>query len=209
MRQQTSDSLVRKHINITIAFMVVVMFVLFSSCSGNKKTLGDAIVERDSLPVMDTKGVTTLISDSGIIRYRLIAEEWKVFDRKNPPHWAFEKGVYLESFDSLFQVEANVQADTAYYYEKKKLWKLMGNVVIKNFKGEKFNTDLLYWNQNTEKVYSDQFIRIEQPERIITGWGFESNQQMTVYKIFKPEGIFYVEEETMSVDTLQTDTINR
>ncbi|MBE6287790.1 MAG: LPS export ABC transporter periplasmic protein LptC [Mediterranea massiliensis] len=207
MQQQTSDIVARENIYITIAFMVVVMFVLFSSCSNNKKSIGEAITERDSLPVMDTKGVSTLISDSGVIRYRLMAEEWKVYDRKNPPHWAFEKGVYLESFDSLFQVEANVKADTAYYYEKKKLWKLMGNVVIKNFKGERFNTDLLYWDQNTEKVYSDQFIRIEQPERIITGWGFESNQQMTVYRIFKPEGIFYVEEESMTVDTLRTDTI--
>ena len=101
---------------------------------------------------METKGVSTLISDSGIIRYRLQAEDWRVFDKKKPPYWAFEEGVYLETFDTLFQMEANIKADTAYYYEKQKLWKLMGNVVIRNLKGEKFNTELLYWDQNTEKV---------------------------------------------------------
>ena len=53
-----------------------------------------------------------------------------------------------------------------------------------------------------------EFIRIEQPDRIITGHGFESNQQMTVYTIRKPEGIFYVDEETAAADSLQTDTIN-
>ena len=54
-----------KNMSITIALRVMVMLLLFSSCSGRKKEMGAAITERDSLPVMDTKGVTTLISDSG------------------------------------------------------------------------------------------------------------------------------------------------
>ena len=61
------------------------------------------------------KRVTTLVSDSGVTRYRINTEEWLVFDRKNPPYWAFEKGVYLEKFDSIFQVEASIKADTAYF----------------------------------------------------------------------------------------------
>ena len=51
------------NMSITIALRVMVMLLLFSSCSGRKKEMGAAITERDSLPVMDTKGVTTLISD--------------------------------------------------------------------------------------------------------------------------------------------------
>ncbi len=31
---------------------------------------------------MDTRGVTTLVSDSGVTRYRINTEEWLVFDRK-------------------------------------------------------------------------------------------------------------------------------
>lgn len=197
-----------KNMNITIAFMAMVMFLLFSSCSGRKKEMGAAITERDSLPVMDTRGVTTLISDSGITRYRINTAEWLIFDRKSPSYWAFEKGVYLEKFDSLFQVEASIKSDTAYFYDKERLWKLMGNVHIQNLKGEKFDTQLLYWDQNKQKVYSDRFIRIEQPDRIITGRGFDSNQQMTVYTIHKPEGVFYVDEEdTAPKDTIKTDSI--
>lgn len=186
----------------------VCSLLLLFSCSGNKKTLGAAITERDSLPVMDTRGVTTLVSDSGLIRYRIETEEWLVYDRKDPPYWAFEKGVYLEKFDTLFQVEASIQADTAYYYNKVELWKLMGNVHIQNLKGEKFDTELLYWDQRKERVYSDKFIRIEQPDRIITGYGFESNQQMTKYTIRKSGGIFYV-DETAPSDSLQTDSLQQ
>ena len=62
-------------------------------------------------------------------------------------------------------------------------------------KGDKFNTEVLYWNEATQKVYSDKFIRIEQTDRIITGHGFDSNQQMTLYTIRNIEGIFYVDED--------------
>ncbi|WP_373731301.1 LPS export ABC transporter periplasmic protein LptC [Bacteroides heparinolyticus] len=194
--------------SITIVLGAMVMFLLFSACSHREKALGKAITERDSLPILDTRGVTSLISDSGVTRYRIHTEEWLVFDRKDPPHWAFERGVYLEKFDSIFQVEASIKADTAYYYNKDELWKLMGHVDIKNLKGERFSTELLYWNQREQRIYSDKFIRIEQPDRIITGRGFESNQQMTVYKIHKPEGVFYIDEEALAGDSLQTDSIN-
>ena len=126
MLRKRSNRLLHKSISITIAFGAIVMLLSFSSCGGKKNTLGDAITERDSLPVMNTLGVTTLISDSGVTRYRVNTEEWTVYDRKKPSYWAFEKGVYLEQFDSIFNIEASIKADTAYYYDKQKLWKLIG-----------------------------------------------------------------------------------
>lgn len=195
MLRKRKNRLLHKSMSITIVLGTIVMLLLFPSCGGKKKITGDAITERDSMAVMQTSGVTTLISDSGVTRYRVNTEEWLVFDRKKPSYWAFEKGVYLEQFDSIFHIEASIKADTAYYYDKERLWKLIGNVDIQNRKGERFNTELLYWNEATQKVYSDKFIRIQQPDRIITGHGFDSNQQMTVYTIHNIEGIFYVDDE--------------
>lgn len=204
MLQQQSSYLFNKSMSITIVLGAIVMLLLFSSCGGRKKVLGEAITNRDSLPIMATYGVTTLISDSGVTRYRINTDEWLVYDKKQPPYWAFEKGIYLEQFDSLLNVDASIKADTAYFYNKEQLWKLIGHVDIKNLKGERFNTELLYWNQATQKVYSDKFIKIEQPDRIITGHGFDSNQQMTVYVIHNIEGIFYVDEEA---DSTKTDSV--
>ena len=201
--------------SITTALTVVVMLLLSLSCTGRKKDIGEAITERDSLSAMSTMGVTTFVSDSGITRYRVDTEEWLMFDKKKPSYWAFEKGVYLEKFDSLYRVEASIKSDTAYFYDKEKLWKLMGNVKIENLKGEQFDTELLYWDQSTGKVYSDRYIRIEQTDRIIMGHGFESNQQMTDYKIHNMEGIFYVDNDAgivtppASTDSIPTDSISQ
>ncbi|MBP9508089.1 MAG: LPS export ABC transporter periplasmic protein LptC, partial [Bacteroides sp.] len=154
MFRQRSHYILRKSLSITIVLGAIVMLLSFASCGGRKKMMGAAITNRDSLPIMATYKVTTLISDSGITRYRLNTDEWLMYDKKTPSYWAFEKGVYLEQFDSLLNVDASIKADTAYYYDREKLWKLIGHVDIKNLKGERFNTELLYWNQATQKVYS-------------------------------------------------------
>ena len=181
--------------NITAAFLAAVMFVLFPACSGKGKNLAEAVSENDTLPSMRSLGVSTLISDSGITRYKVEAEEWLIYDKKNPPYWAFEKGVYLEKFDTLFRIEASIKADTAYYHEKKKLWELKGNVRIMSLRGDKFQTDLLFWDEKKEKVYSDKFIQIEQDDKMIRGYGFESNQDLTEYEIKNTTGIFTIEDK--------------
>lgn len=194
--------------NITVAFFAAVMFILFPACSGNNKNLADAIAENDTLPSMTSLGVTTLVSDSGITRYKIVTEEWLIFDKKNPPYWAFEKGVYLEKFDTLFRIDASIKADTAYYYEKKKLWELKGNVQILSQRGDKFETQQLFWDEKKEKVYSDKFIRIEQEDKSITGYGFESNQELTEYEIKNTTGMFTIEDNAVVTSTQQTDSLH-
>lgn len=185
---------------ITVAVWTTVMFVFLPSCGKKEQATAAAVKESDSLPDMRTLGVTTLVSDSGMIRYKIITDEWLVYSHRNPPFWAFEKGVYLEKFDTLFHVDASIKADTAYYYEQKKLWELRSNVHIQSQRGDKFDTELMFWDQNKEKIYSDRFIRIEQVDKVLTGYGFESNQQMTEYQIYNNTGIFTV-EDTASADS--------
>ena len=196
-----------KTLNITAAFLAAVMFVLFPACSGKEKKLAEAISENDTLPSMKSLGVTTLISDSGITRYKIVAEEWLIHDKKNPPYWAFEKGVYLEKFDTLFRIDASIKADTAYYHEKKKLWELRGHVQILSQRGDKFQTDLLFWDEKKEKVYSDKFIQIEQEDKVIKGYGFESNQNLTEYEIKNTTGIFTVEDTNPITTTQPQDSL--
>ena len=186
----------------TVALWAAAVFVFFPSCSQKERNAAAAVKESDSLPDMRTLGVTTLISDSGMIRYKILTDEWLIYSHRNPPFWAFEKGIYLEKFDSLFHVDASIKADTAYYYEPKKLWELRGNVHVQSQRGDKFDTQLLFWDQNREKIYSDRFIRIEQTDKVLTGYGFESNQQMTEYIIFNNTGEFDVEDTTPS-DTVR------
>lgn len=178
----------------TVILAVVSSFFCFS-CKDNGKQYGQAITSRDSVSVMTTRGVDMYISENGIIRYHVIAEEWKVFDKMKPPFYSMEQGVYLEILDSVFQVESSLVADTAYYMMETEVWELRKNVHAENVKKEKFDTNLLFVNNKSNRMYSDSLIRIQQDKQIIVGHGFESNSDLTQYTIRKTEGVFPVKDE--------------
>lgn len=187
--------------------MVVVMLLSFTvSCSKETKDVVNATYDPEKSYTMKATQVNTLISDSGITRYRIEAAEWIVFGKAKEPYWYFPEGIYVEKFDTLFHSEASIKADTAYYFDKKGLWHLIGNVEVESLQGGRFDTSELFWDQKKEKVYSEKYIRIQQEEQIITGVGFESNQNMTRYKIFNSQGEFPVEDTPQSpTDSVQME----
>lgn len=192
-------------LSIATISKIVVMLLLFTvACSQEKKDVVDVTYDPEKSYTMKATQVNTLISDSGITRYRIEAAQWLVYGKAKEPFWYFPEGIYVEKFDTLFHTEASIKADTAYYFDKKGLWHLIGNVEVESLQGEQFDTSELFWDQKKEKVYSDKYIRIQQKEQIITGIGFESNQNMTRYKIFNSQGEFPVEDTPKSpADSVQ------
>ncbi len=172
--------------SITIVLVSIVMLFFYTACSEKDSDRLDIKYDPETTPSMVTDSVTTLISDSGITRYKLVADIWEVYDKAEDPYWFFPEGIYLERFDSLFQVEAKILADSAWNYTDKRLWRLKGNVDIRNMVGEMFLSDELFWDQQKQTVYSDKYIQIKRGETELKGYGFESNQEMTEYRIFRP-----------------------
>lgn len=169
--------------------------MILSSCGSPK--VGQMQIEntREQLPVLTTENMVTLISDSGITRYRIESPLWLVYDKTETPYQEFPKGIYLEQFDEDLNVQASLKSDYAHYNENLELWTLRGNVHALNLEGEQFDTQELKWDQQTHRVFSDSAIHITREKSIIEGIGFESNEQMSKYTILHPTGIFPVDEE--------------
>ena len=168
-------------------------FLLFS-CSESSKNTIDSFPDRASVPVLRTMDIVTMVSDSGITRYRISAAEWAVFDKAAEPFWDFPQGILFERFDNELQTDANITSDKAVFFTEKQLWELTGNVRATNLDGEVFETQKLFWNQKEERIYSGEAISITQADKIIKGMGFESNQTLSKYTITKVTGIFPVNE---------------
>ena len=106
-----------------VLIQIVFLFIsclLAASCQEAVEHTAGAIRDRDSVAVMTSLGVNTLISDSGIIKYRIVTERWEVNQNKKPSRWTFDKGLFLEQFDEKFHVQSYIQCDTAYYYDQKR-----------------------------------------------------------------------------------------
>ena len=196
---------------ITTTFAVVVMLLLFrASCGKENKEVVEVTFDPENTYTLRTTDVSSLISDSGITRYRMNAKEWLVFGKAKEPYSYFPQGVYVEKFDSLFNVEASVKADTAYYWDKKGLYKLIGHVGILSQEGKKLDTSILYFDQKEDQIYTDEYFELEEGDKIITGIGFKSNQNMTKYKIFNSQGTFPVSDtarDTSRVNTATGDSV--
>lgn len=168
---------------------------LLSGCKDDGKLGVASRIDPKKMPTMSTVNVSTLISDSGITQYKIVSPLWNVYDEVDTPYWNFPKGIYLQKYDRKFNVIASVAADSAKYFRMLNLWKLDGNVELKKEPGELFLTQQLFWDQRRNRLYSDSFIHIETPDRMLEGHGFESNDRLTKYTIRRPTGIFPVDED--------------
>ena len=178
---------------IIIAIAAAVAIV---SCTEPVEHTAPAIHDRDSASVMTSYGVNTLISDSGVIKYRIVTERLDVNTVRNPSRWTLDKGVFFEQFDEKFHVEAYIQSDSAWYYDQKKLWHLRGRVRIRNIQGLIFESEELFWDGISHELYSYQFSKVITPERTMEGTYFRSDEHMRHYTVSNSKGSFTREDMT-------------
>ncbi len=188
--------------NILLALFVSLLLV---ACQEQVEHTAPAIHARDSVAMMTSYGVNTLISDSGVIKYRIVTERWEVNTNKNPSRWTFLKGMLLEQFDSKFHINSYIQCDTAYYYDQLRIWKLYGRVRILTKDGLRFSSEQLTWDENRHELSSNVFSRLVTPERTLQGTYFRSDEQMTRYYVSNSKGSF-VKDDVAGSDNAPADT---
>ena len=185
--------------------------MLFTACDEQHEHTAPAIRERDSVAVMTSYGVNTLISDSGIAKYRIVTEEWEVNANVKPSRWLFKKGIFLEQFDERLHVQAYIQCDTAYYYDQTRIWELRSRVRILTKDGLRFSSEQLFWDEDRHELYSNVFSKLVTPERTLQGSYFRSDEKMTKYYVSNTKGSFvkgdFDNESTENTNT--TDSARR
>jgi len=180
---------------LCVAAAALCLLLLTGSCGSEAPPMGKAVETRDSAAVMVTTGVSKLISDSGVIRYKIIAEEWRVFDRTNPPRQEFPKGIFMVRFDEKFHVNLYITADTAYWYNQN-LWELRGRVFIDNKEnGTTFRTEELFWDMARHQFYSHKHMHIVEPNQELEGNWFVSDENMNVYHVRTTSGYMPMPQE--------------
>ena len=182
----------------------ILMSMILAGCQEQVEHTAAAIHAKDSVAMMTSYGVNTLISDSGVIKYRIVTERWEVNTNRNPSRWIFNKGLLLEQFDEKFHINSYIQSDTAYYFDQLKVWKLYGRVRILTKDGLRFTSEQLTWDQNKHELSSDVFSKLVTPERTLQGSHFWSDEKMTRYFVSNSKGSF----EKGDVAGTQNDTLS-
>ncbi len=176
------------------ASSMILLAVSFWSCQSNKPEEIKAITEVQDVPSLIITKLETTINDSGMVKYRFTTPELYQYDKKEKPYTEFPKGLNVIMYDKNKQIEARIKSNYAKYLTQDKLWELKNDVEAVNQKGDVLNTEQLFWDENKQLIYSNLFTKITTKSEILTGIGFESNQNLSSYTFKQPQGIFNIEE---------------
>ena len=172
--------------------VAVLCGVVMMACREDDKLGVVRSVDPAGMPQLSTRNVSTLISDSGYTKYKVVTPLWNVYNASEDKetYWDFPEGVYLRQLDHDLSLVSTVAADSACYFPNRKLWELYGDVEIDQKDKTYFFSQRIFFDDRQKRIYSDTFIHIKTPTQILEGIGFESNQNLTKYRVLKPTGMF-------------------
>ena len=176
-----------------LTFLVIVATV---SCSTDINEV-NAITNSEHLQREEAKFVTILYSDSAQVKVRITADKMiRHLDRSNPRD-EFPEGIFVEFLGESGNVYSWLVADKAIRYEKESEVVAQGNAKFYNRKEEMLTSTELVWNELDQKLWTNKFVRITQPMKGDTsyGYGFEANEEFTQFEIKKKtSSIFNIED---------------
>lgn len=168
--------------------LVPFLLLLLTACS--TKQVSEPVEYRG--PLREAVDVNMLYAEKDHIKVKMIAK--RILEFKNGDQ-EFPDGVYLEFYDITGKLTSSLRANDAFYFKKENQWRGRGNVEVKNLeKKQQLNTEELFWNPITKKIFTEKFVTIKLESEVIYGTGLDALQDLSSYTIKKPEGDFEIKD---------------
>jgi len=139
-------------------------------------------------PVERAIDVEYFYTENGILKSKMTAS---VLNKYEQPEIYTEllKGFKLEMYDSAGVINSTISANYAKKYDKRNLLEAKYNVIVTDhIENKNMYTEHLIYDEENDRIYSDKFVKIVQPDKIIFGDGFESDKNFTQYTIVHVKG---------------------
>lgn len=176
-----------------IKVIPIVLIGILCSCENDINKV-NALSNKKNEPIKKGKNVELTYSENARIKVKVTApllEEY--MGDKN--YTEMRKSIEVNFFDSLQKVTTTLTANYAINKISENIMEAKNNVIVINEKGDKLNTEHLIWQQDSAKIYTDEFVKITTKDEIIMGEGLDANQDFSKYKIHKVKGIIQLKDE--------------
>ncbi|MDP6908354.1 MAG: LPS export ABC transporter periplasmic protein LptC, partial [Flavobacteriales bacterium] len=111
------------------------------------------------------------------------------------PYLEMSNGVHVRFYSDGVNVESELRSNYAISHQNTGIMEAKEDVIVVNTKGETLNTEHLIWEEKTERIHTEEFVKITTEDEVIFGHGFESNQDFTKYRIKKIKGTIKIKEK--------------
>ncbi|MGB0839243.1 MAG: LPS export ABC transporter periplasmic protein LptC [Chitinophagales bacterium] len=179
-----------KFSRITFALLIVVSLV---ACENNMKEVEKVAEKLQEENIERIKDVEIIYSEEGKVKVQLTAPSLLGYKNKKEPRTEFSEGLKVVFFDKDLQKTSSLVGNYGIRYEKEKKTTIRENVVwVSETNKQKLETEELNWNERTQKIYSEKFVKVTTETETIFGEGFEANQDFSRYKIKQIKGTIKV-----------------
>lgn len=191
------------------AILICFMAVVLHSCKNNDMEVIKAFGDPKKVPQLTMINPEIMHYSSSKLQARVRATEILRFERAESPYMEFPKGITIDFYDENLQIKGHIQAKYARYEERKQLWEARYDVEAVNDLGDKLNTEQLFWNEASQKIYSEKYTKITNSEGVFIGeGGFTANQEngnFTGWTLYSSKGRVSI-RNTMQPDSTGTET---
>lgn len=149
----------------------------------------------DTFPREVVKQFEVMYTEYGLPKIKLSAPLVKRYVLQQEEKVVMPKGIFLIFYDSAGNEQATLRAKYAERLVKEKKTILRYEVVAETSDGKKLTSEELIWDEQQHKVFSNSFVRITTPDKVIWGDGFESDEQFERYQILRPKGEIAISEK--------------
>ena len=146
-----------------------------------------------TLPSLTAKGFITVLNDSGLVQLIMTSPLAEQYDKVDPQWVEFRLGIKVDIYNGKENPVAIVTSKYAKCTDNN-LWELRDSVVVINESNEKLETEVLYWNQEKDRIYTDRFVKMTSEDEVIQGIGFESDSHLSRRKILKVTADIYLKD---------------
>jgi LPS export ABC transporter protein LptC len=164
--------------------MFLVIVSLFSGCRSEKvKPLIDASMENTVLPAQESWNSTIIFTDSGNTKAILNTGHLRVYEHDQIT--LLDSSLTVDFYDDKEIKTTTLTSDRGKVNDATRDLYAIDNVVVVNDSGVTIKTEELMWRNSDQKIVSDKFVTITSPQEIIQGYGFESDQALRNYVIYR------------------------
>ncbi len=165
------------------------------SCENNIKNV-ESITTQDSRPEVYGENVEFVFTDSTRIQYKAFAVVF--LQVKTEDYNEFPKGGDVVYYNQDGSVAWTIKCNYAKNLVKDKFWELRNNVVATSDDGKTINTELMYWDQEKQKIYSDQYVRItEKDGQMLEGNSFEADDKLNRILLKQVSGEVFLKDQNV------------
>lgn len=170
----------------TFLFIVLMLLVGCTQREQGTKVSNDPFV---NAPAQMATNVTVTFSDSNTVKARLYASVGRVFEAELKT--TMSGPVTVDFFDrDNHQPVARLTSDSCVIDDRTKNMTAIGHVRIVSLRRDlTLTTDELSWVEATRRIRTEREVLIETPAEKINGVGFESNQDLTSYRLWRVSGV--------------------